>query len=304
MTTTSAPGKLMLLGEHAVVYGHPCIVTAIDTRLRVVVSKRDDNSFIFNTPGMSDHTFLDAITSYATTVWNPPQGATIEVKSPFSGKYGFGSSSAVTVATMKALAELFNISLTKQELFEHCLKIILQVQKIGSGFDVAASIFGGTIFYEQFGKRIEPIQHQPYAVVIGYSGQKANTVAIVEEVKKKKELYPEKVERMFQAISGLVNKAKGAIENKDWETLGKCMNINQEYLRELGVSTQSLESLISAAIKAGAYGAKLSGAGGGDCMIALCPQENIETVKTAIVSANGEVVSVLPDAPGVTIETI
>lgn len=294
----------MLLGEHSVVYGHPCIVTAVDSRLTVVVNKREDTSFVFNTPGMSDHTFLEAIASYVKTLWKPSTGITIEVQSPFSGKYGFGSSSAVTVATMKAISELCKSTLSEYELFEHCLKIILQVQKIGSGFDIAASIFGGTIFYEQFGKRIESIQHQPYSIVIAYSGFKANTVAIVEEVKKKKELYPEKVDRIFQAISELVKKAKEAIENKEWETLGKCMNRNQDFLRELGVSTQSLESLISAALKAGAYGAKLSGAGGGDCMIALCPHEKIEAVKSAIISANGEVISVLPDAKGVRKEII
>lgn len=292
----SAPGKLMLFGEHAVVYGHPCIVTAVNSRLTVSVEK--SNTVEFHTPGTNNHEFLQEAVRYATERWNI-SSVTIDVSSSFTGKYGFGSSAAVTVATMKAITDLFSIPLSRHELFQHCYQIVLNVQKIGSGFDLAASLFGGTIYYEQFGKIIEPVEHPGYELVIGYTGEKANTVSIVEEIAQKKEQYPEKVERIFSAITDLVHNARKKIEEGDVERVGKLMDYNQEYLRDLGVSSEKLEALIQAAKKTGALGAKLSGAGRGDCMIALVSKEKRRQVEQAIVNAGGEVLSVSPDAEGV-----
>ena len=89
----------------------------------------------------------------------------------------------------------------------------------------------------------------------------------------------------------------------DWERVGRLMDFNQEYLRDLGVSSEKLENLIKAAKMAGAFGAKLSGAGGGDCMIALASPDKRKAVEDAMTQSGGEVVCVEPNAPGVRIET-
>jgi mevalonate kinase len=279
--TTSAPGKLMLFGEHAAVYGFPCIVTAISERLSVSEGA-----------GTGDTRFLDA----ATAVWG--RGRTLSAKSSFSGKYGLGSSSAVTVAALKYLRP----DAENRTIFDTAFKIVLDVQGVGSGFDAAAAVFGGTLYYIK-NKLIEPLVIKDMPLIVGYTGIKADTKTIIADVAAKKDKESDKVDRIFQAIAKIVEDAKLKMQEGDWERVGRLMDFNQEYLRDLGVSSEKLESLISAAKRAGAWGAKLSGAGGGDCMITLAPPDKRQLVEDAITEAGGEVVRVTPNAPGVRIES-
>lgn len=280
MKTVSAPGKLMLLGEHAVVYGYPCIVTAISERLSVSEGA-----------AVGDTRFLDA----AIALWGSDEK--LSATSSFSGTYGFGSSSAVTVAALKFLRQ----EADNKTLFDAAYKIISDIQGTGSGFDVAAAVFGGTLYYIK-NKSIEPLNIKDMPLVVGYSGVKSDTVEFVDMVAKKREQYPEKVDRIFQGIAKIVEEAKKKMLEGDWERVGRLMDFNQEYLRDLGVSSEKLESLISAAKGAGAWGAKVSGAGGGDCMIAFVPPDKRQMVEDAITKAGGEVVHVTPNAEGVRIE--
>ena len=282
--TVSAPGKLLLMGDHAVVYGYPCIVTAISERLTVTTSKESSST---------DTKFLDA----AVKLWGK-DGVKLSATSSFSGKYGFGSSSAVTVAALKALRS----EADNRMVFDAAYKIVLDIQGVGSGFDIAAATYGGTLYYVK-GKTIEPLAVSSIPLLVGYTGIKADTVTLVQQVAKKREQEKEKVEKIFQAIGNLVEEAKRRMLENDWKRVGRLMDFNQEYLRDLGVSSERLETLISAAKKAGAYGAKLSGAGGGDCMIAVVPEDKRQAVEEAIVHAGGEVMKVTPNAPGVRVET-
>lgn len=281
--TISAPGKLMLFGEHAVVYGYPCIVTAVSKRLEVV------DSALYSS---DDTRFIDA----AINAWGRP-GIKLSARCAFSGKYGFGSSSAVTVAALKLLRPKAD----NRTIFDAAHKIILDIQGVGSGFDVAASVFGGTIYYIK-SKTIEQLVIKDIPLVVGYTGIKSNTVDLIKMVAKKREEYPEKVERICKAIGKIVDEAKTRMIEGDWERVGRLMDFNQEYLRDLGVSSEKLEALIAASRGAGAWGAKLSGAGGGDCMIALAPTDKRQTVEDAITRAGGEVVRVTPNAEGVRVE--
>jgi mevalonate kinase len=280
---TSAPGKLMLLGEHAVVYGYPCIVTAISQRLSVSDSP---------TEYAGDTRFIDA----AVKLWGDAK-TKLSATCAFSGCYGFGSSSAVTVATLKALRP----DAPNKEIFDTAYKIVLDIQSAGSGFDVAAATYGGTLYYIK-NKSIEPLVIKDMPLIVGYTGIKSNTVDLVSMVADKRKKYPEKVERIFQGIAKLVDEAKQKMLEGDWERVGRLMDFNQEYLRDLGVSSEKLETLIKAAKSAGAYGAKLSGAGGGDCMIALAPADKRQAVEEAITKAGGEIVQVTPNAEGVRVE--
>ncbi len=281
MIQVSAPGKLMLLGEHAVVYGYPCIVTAISERMSVQPGE-----------SLGDTRFIDA----AVKTWGKP-GQKFSARSNFSGTYGFGSSSAVTVATLKAIRP----NATNQELFDAAYTIVLDIQGKASGFDVAAAVYGGTLYYVKE-KTIEPLHIPDMPLIVGYTGVKADTTTLIEQVAKKKEENPEKVDRIFDAIAKLVEEAKKKMMEGDWERVGRLMDFNQEYLRDLGVSSEKLESLIKAASDAGAWGAKLSGAGGGDCMITLAPEDKRDAVEKAIQEAGGEVVNVTPNAEGVRVE--
>ena len=285
--TASAPGKLMLMGDHAVVYGYPCIVTAISERL--YVSESETNVL------PKDTRFVDA----AIAAWGENKEIAVSTRSSFSGAYGFGSSSAVTVATLKMLRP----EATNKEIFETAYHIVLNIQGKASGFDVAAAVFGGTMYYVAGGKVIEPLQTKALPLIVGYTGVKADTVTLIQQVAQKREDSPQKVDRIFSAIGKLVDDTKVKLLEGDWERVGTFMDFNQEYLRDLGVSSQKIETLIHAAKSAGAYGAKLSGAGGGDCVIAIAPPDKMEAVAHSLQDAGGEVVNVTFGAPGVRLET-
>ncbi|MBI5614581.1 mevalonate kinase [Candidatus Gottesmanbacteria bacterium] len=297
----SAPGKLLLFGEHAVVYGYPCIVSSVSDRLTVTIYESEKSGVEIQTPGVSDQRFIHAaIQEFEKRFSLKIDHCMLSTSSEFSSSFGFGSSSAVTVATMKALSLFTRKNLSQKELIDACHASVLSVQGVGSGFDVASSLYGGTILYEFGGKRIELLlMNLPgYSFVVGYTGEKADTVSIVKEVAEKREKYTEKVDRIFQAIGDIVLQAKTALEDGDATRLGILLNYNQEYLRDLGVSSEKLEILISVSKKAGALGAKLSGAGRGDCMIALVSNEKKSAVEDAIEKSGGTVMRVFLGVDG------
>lgn len=319
MIKVSAPGKLMLFGEHAVVHKRPCIVTSVDHRISVLLKKRDDKKIILNAPDIDfkdyivlvddlDKSYpkeikfvLTAISNFFET-YEIKSGLEVKTKSEFSSKFGLGSSSAVTVSTIKGLAELFGVEMNNKELFDLSYKTILDIQGVGSGFDVAAAIYGGTLFFVTAGKIIKKIEIEEIPIIVGYTGIKADTPTLVKMVYKKLLEEPKKINKIFDESEKIVNLARIEMENSNWEKVGELMNLNQNLLRELSVSSRELENLIGAALNSGAYGAKLSGAGGGDCMIAIADRENYNSVARAIEKVGGKVIDAETQADGVKIE--
>jgi mevalonate kinase len=336
--TVSAPGKLMLFGEHAVVYGKPCIVTSVNQRLSIKAQKQDEPVFVLNAPDVEIKNYSKLMThlgegeipkgaqfvEFATKNFfntvipakagiqaNPTGsqiksgmtgGVRLETVTQFKSTFGFGSSSASAVCTIKALSEIFEMKLSEKEIFKLAYKTVLDVQGLGSGFDLAAAIYGGTLYFVTGGKKIEPLQVDQLPLIVGYTGVKADTATIVKEVKARFENKQAELKKTYAGIEVIVENAKKAFVKKDLKKLGELMNANQKYLEELGVSTNKLSSMINAARNAGAYGAKLSGAGGGDCMIALAPTNDISAVKKAIQNAGGKVLEVKVNTEGVKLE--
>ena len=324
MVKVSAPGKLILFGEHAVLYNRPCLVAAVSQRLFVEVEKITEDKILIDAPEMKISGFavfltdlnkeqpkevrfvLEAVKNFFRK-YRVESGLKIKTESQFSSEYGFGSSSAVTVCTIKALAELFEIKVEEKEIFDLAYQTVLDIQGVGSGFDIAAAIYGGVIYFVTGGKIIEPLTVKDIPLIVGYTGVKASTSEIVKQIKSEMEKNPDYYEKLYDDISQIVEKAKTAIENSRWTEVGKLMSENQEILRkfktpskEYGVSSEIIERLINACLEAGAYGAKLSGAGVGDCIIALA--ENKEKVQESINQAGGIPVSVDIDYQGLRIE--
>lgn len=313
----STPGKLMLFGEHSVVYGYPCLVTAVDQRMRVVAETQKEKTLQINAPEVGLINYFQAVDSLGKNQ-NTPKGARfvetavknfferfkiksglmIETRSDFSSEFGFGSSSAVTVGVIKALSELFEEDLNERELFDLSYKTVLEVQGVGSGFDLAAAIWGGTLWFLGGGKKIIPLGENNLSIVVGYTGIKADTPTLIRKVEKEKRKQPKIIGRIFEVMALITKEAKDALEKRDWAKLGELMNLNQGLLDCLGVNTKELSSLIYAAREAGAFGAKLSGAGGGDCMIALVDSKKKEEVERMINKAGGKVLQVKTGAKG------
>lgn len=317
--TVSTPGKLMLMGEHAVVYGRPCIVTAVDQRMKVTVELLDQPIFRLEAAELNiinyqkpilnlgikeipkEAKFAEIAVRNFINKYKISSGLKIKTHANFSANFGFGSSSAVCVGVIKALSEVMQKKLSEKELFDLSYKTVLDVQGKGSGFDVAAAIYGETLYFKNAGQVIEYLHIDRLNLIIGYSGVKADTVSMMNLVSEKMKNYKEGVEKIFDSIAKLVDEGKKAIIEKDWERLGTLMDYNQNYLEDLGVSTDKLNLMIDAAKKAGAYGAKLSGAGGGDCMIALVSYDNRLKVSNAITDIGGEIIDVKIGAEGVKI---
>jgi len=319
MIKVSAPGKLMLFGEHSVVYQRPCIVTAVDYRMNTSLEKRNDNKIILNAPDVNLSNYTVSLASldkhhpkeaqFAIKAlfnffekYKIKNGVNLQTKSDFNSKIGLGSSSAITVNIIKGLSELFRIKMSQGELFELSYKTVLDVQEVGSGFDVAAAIYGKTLFFNLKERIFRLVKTENLPIIIGYTGIKADTASLVKMVKEKLNKEPNKINGVFDQITEIVDSAKTEIEKSNWEKVGRLMNLNQELLRKIDVSCKELELLINASLSAGAYGAKLSGAGGGDCMVAVANPDNFRNVKNAIRKAGGKIIEANIQAQGVRLE--
>lgn len=298
----SAPGKLLLLGDHAVVYGYPCIVTAVDKRLYVEAEIINDSENKIIAPQVKESRFvLESIAKFKER-FQIKKSVKITTKGDFSHNVGLGSSSAVTVATFQALGLLFAVKISKREIFDLSYEVNLKIQGVGSGFDLAAANYGKTLYFVRGGKLIELLHNERLPLIVGYSGFKADTPFYVRKVAEDFKTKKNEMDYIFRQTKDLVEKAKIDIEEKNFASLGRQMTKNQHLLQELGVSTPKLNAMVDAAIEAGAYGAKLSGAGGGDCMIALVPPGKSLAIKKAIESVGGEIIEVNNNAEGVRIE--
>lgn len=319
MVTASAPGKLMLFGEHAVVFGYPCMVTAVDQRVYVTVEKNGDDVLFLEAPDLGlmaysktisdlgnkdvprSVAFIEMLYRRFLERYPQKQGVVVKTRSDFSSSFGFGSSSAVTVAFAKALTVLYGIELDNYQLFDLCYRAVIDVQGVGSGFDIASAIWGGTIYYVPPAKVVDYVDLDGMQMVVGYTKIKADTATIVRMVAEMRTREPERIDKVMKEISLIVEDAKKVIAQRDWKQLGLLMTRNQQLLAQLQVSGDKLDQLIDKAQKNGAYGAKLSGAGGGDCMIAMA-NGNRKKVEEAICKTGGEIIAVKLSAEGVRVD--
>jgi mevalonate kinase len=273
----SAPGSLMIMGEYAVLHDYPAIVAAIDRRITVTLRPRDDDRIILTSAlGRFTSTWqaLDIqapFTYLLTALQTAPltQGCDIDVKATFASTLGLGSSAAVTVATLAALDQWQGKPLKKPDLLQRATAIIQRVQGGGSGADAAASVYGGVITYHATTHRVCPLADTLPLVVI-YSGEKTTTTDAIAALKKKQTQDPDRYNAYYQHIHTHTERAITAMTEKNWAALGHAFTDTHAILKTLGVSTPNIERIISALKKQPSiHGAKLSGAGLGDCVIAL-----------------------------------
>ncbi|MGI8420082.1 MAG: mevalonate kinase [Candidatus Levyibacteriota bacterium] len=315
--TVSAPGKLLLLGDHAVVYNRPCLVTAVGQRMQATVSLVDEHTLSLEAPEVGIYgyrkalkdlggdtipknvQFIENVVHNFNKRYPLSKGVIIRTKSDFSSTFGFGSSSAVTVCVLKAISQLCGQRLDNKSLFKLAYQTILDVQGVGSGFDIAAAIYGGILYFVGGGEKIEQLSVKKISLIVGYSGVKADTPSLVRSVAAQMKTAPALYQQLFDSSTYCVEEGRKSIVDRDFESFGRMMNYNEGLLASMGVETGMLSAMIYVARDAGAYGAKLSGAGGGDCMIAVAPPEKVSDVKAAITKVGGQIIEVTTNVQGV-----
>ena len=322
--SASAPAKVILFGEHFVVYGVPALVAAIDLRASARASRRGGRLVRIRAPDLGasgafslDGEFLpEPGQEGAEDVLRPifvaarevmealgrPSGLEIEVSSRVPVAAGLGSSAAVAVSVSAAVSWLLSRSLDEELVFRAALEAEKLIHITPSGVDPAISTYGGLITYVK-GVGIKRLELQaPLELVVGDTGLKRSTGALVAAVRALKERRPGLFSRLLEAARELVGEALEALREGDLKALGELMDVNHGLLCSIGVSNWALDRLVHAAREAGALGAKLTGAGGGGCMIALVEPGGGREVAKAIEEAGGRAFVAKLSREGVRIE--
>ncbi len=269
----------MLMGEHAVLYGRRALVAAVERYITVrLVPRRDEKVVIFSELGQYETTLekvalVDPFKFVLQTVRELRQeiarGFELHIESQFSHTLGLGSSAAVTVATLAALGAYSGRNREAREMHNTALRVVREVQGVGSGADLAASIFGGVVEYRADPCEIEALPGG-FPLTVVYSGHKVPTPEVIRQVAARQVRYGVLYAGIYDLMDRAAEQAGAAIKRRDWKQLGELMNLGQGLMAALGVSTARLEKLLyELRSQDDIFGAKISGSGLGDCVIGL-----------------------------------
>lgn len=273
----SAPGSTMLMGEHAVVKGYWAIACALDKRIVVKLTPRSDRVVLIRSQLASYSASLDDLARdekltfvlKAIELAQMDKGFELDIEAEFSHTLGLGSSAAVTVATIKALATYSNTPLTREMHLQQALAVVHAVQGRGSGTDLAASIYGGVIAYKVDPCAVIPLSGLP-VICLHYVGYKTKTPVVLEIVANKAAKLPNIYADIYKMMDTITCEAISAVKAQDWHSFGALMNIYQGQMDSLGVNDAKLSEMIYRLRQNPAIqGAKISGSGLGDCVISL-----------------------------------
>ena len=287
MTSISkAPGKIILFGEHFVVHGNRAILGAIDKYATVTSEKTNtENILISSSLGQAsiqkdqdvdkvEKKFRPFfyIAKQVITKNNFDKGISIKIESDIPIGAGLGSSSACCVAATASILNLFDKS-DEKEILELSIQAEKTIFTNSSGADCTVSVHGGIIEYQkEKGFSKIDIENELNFLIID-SEQVHATDKVVEQVKKFKDENSDIFSELCSEEERLITKALDSMKNNDLETIGKCMAQNQMYLEQIGVSNDTLLS-ITKEIEKITFGAKITGAGDGGCIIALTQKDN------------------------------
>lgn len=286
-------GKIILLGEHAVVYGRHAIACPLPLTMRAVVEDADKGmeliiprwgiEYQLAKPPEQRRSFERAAGSIMDQLGLSDRGLRIEVFPDVPRGMGLGGSAALAVAIVRALDIHYRLGLSDEEVNQLAFQSEQVAHGSPSGIDNTMATYGKPLIYRMGDPPlVEPLNiPEPLSLVVAMTHTEGLTAKTVQTVREARERQPQLYEKIFDNIDALVLQAVTAVQENDQATLGELMNVCQGLLNALQVSTPEIERLIGIARRAGALGAKLTGGGGGGAVIALC-DGNAQDVQAAI----------------------
>lgn len=303
--SASAPGKAILIGEHFVVENQPAIAIAINLRAHVTAREsKNDKILIFSKNlGIKDcfsegniniksplYPIYYAAKEALKSLNIETSGLEIIIDSEIPPSAGMGSSAAVSVATIGAILKLYRRELNKEKISKMAYKAEEIVHGKPSGIDNTISTYGGSIIFRKSEGFLKLISNfSDVKVILADSEISRNTGNLVRKVLRLKNKYERIFDPLYYSAGHLAIEAAKAIENMDFKRLGELMNINHGLLSAIGVSNRKLEELVYVARENGALGAKITGAGGGGFIVALCYKKDYENVFKALKKVSNRV---------------
>ena len=298
----SAPGKIILCGEHSVVYGQPALavpVSSLRAHARVEPTapgtgctiRAVDLGQTLPLRALSREQPLGLIVMLVLEALQAPEpDLELNLTSDLPVGGGMGSSAAVAAAAIQALGSALGREFTPAEVSAMTYEVERLHHGTPSGIDNTVIAWEKAIFFIR-GQPPEPLNVvTPVILLIADTGVAASTRHAVELVHRRLEQSPHKVRSILNHMGELAHQARTALERGQLKELGKLMNQNQSLLAELGVSHPRLDALVQAARDAGALGAKLTGAGLGGNMIALVEKKTLSAVRAALNEAGAKAV--------------
>lgn len=293
-SVASAPAKIILFGEHFIVYGGKAVLCSIDKRITVESELTRTNNIEIESglgrlviPKSDSYKNADSVFRPLVYIaqkmlekFNSESGMRIRVSSEFPSGVGLGSSSACCVAAAGSISGLFEKH-TKEEILKIAIDAERTIFENTSGADCTACVYGGILEYNKDG-HIRKLEFTPkFELVVANSGIVHSTSKVVSMVRQ----FRDEKQEMFSSLcvqeAGLIEEALNALQKNDLEKIGRLMTQNQEFLEKIGVSNDTLSSMIRL-VKGVSYGAKLTGAGDGGCIIALADKTNLEKAQSAL----------------------
>ena len=321
----SAPAKIILFGEHSVVHGMPAIAIAVNRKTQVTITKNKDYKagqikILSKSYNQSDtnqynkgfkkdykknklfyplwHLLEDVFSEQDI---QPDHGLDIEIDSTIPQGAGMGSSAATAVSLTAAMLSYFNIKHDKEMISAIAYKAEQIIHGTPSGIDNSICTFGSGIVFEK--GKITPIEVPKINIIIGDTCKPRETKKMVTKVRLRKEKW-KFYSIIIEAMGSLVRESIPILRDGKGELLGELCDINHGLLDALGVSSPELNRLVEISRVNGAWGAKLTGGGGGGCMIALCSSDRVQNIIKGIEDAGGRAYEMEFEQNGVMVEKL